>query len=112
MRRPGVINTTVRDRGLLWKSVFGAGAVAVCAAVGVWVELRVDASRRDALETSLQADGYGAPRLEREWGPRCGLAAGAYRWIAGGASGSACVGPVSRVSVEVDGRARDDRPTR
>ncbi len=103
MRRLGAIDTTVRDRGLLWKAIFGFAAVTVFAAIGVAVELQTDAGRRSALETSLQADGFGSPRVEREWGPRCGLAAGAYRWIAGAARGTACVGPVDRVVVTREG---------
>lgn len=109
---PGVIDTRIRDRGLRWKSVFGAAAVVAIAIIGVTVEMRTDVGRRGALDASLQAEGLGHVRIEREWGPRCGLAAGAYRWMAGAASGTACVGPVDRVSIRRGTGQASDGATR
>ena len=109
--QPGVIDTRVRDRGLRWKAIFGGLAVLVIAVIGVSIEMRTDAGRRGVLGASLHAEGLSGARVEREWGPRCGLAAGAYRWIAGAAHGTACVGPVDRVSVVIDDApGNDTRP--
>ena len=74
-------------------------AVAVgLGAFGVWAERKTRAEGAAHLRAALAAEGHAAAEVQIV-GKGCGRARRLYRWQAGIASGTACVGPGARVEV-------------